>query len=168
MWFGLTVIFCTVISDSKKKNVKSAWKVSWTICWFHSHGFWLPLLEMFIGLQKQIYLQAWKRKLIWSIKYQLIQDERMVACVSSANYEQVLILSEIYLIIFWRGLHPRLSSCFFHHRLILESVLQEKKVRQNGSIKITAMRPEQKLRKQENKQLSLGSKKEEVFLARLE
>ena len=48
------IVICLLGYLWYEKNLKSAWKISWSIHCVHSHGLWLPLLEKKINLVNQI------------------------------------------------------------------------------------------------------------------
>ena len=68
----------------------------------------------------------------------------MRACASFANYQQVLILSEINLIISWTGLHPIVQLLFFSSLIntgkcqLTAKPFERNKQSRSGSIRTTA------------------------------
>ena len=81
-----------VIQEKREVSMKDFWRYSLSpVAWSLA----TPIGNVYKST-KSVLLTCLEKKIIWSIKYQLMQQECMTSFVSSANYQQVSILSEIY------------------------------------------------------------------------
>lgn len=110
------------------------------------------------------FLHAWKRKSIWSIKYQLMQQECTTRCVFSVSYQQVFgDLSDYVLKMTTSNNSALIFLITDQYWKVSIKSCECNKQGGSGSIGITAMRPEQEVPKQQKKHFSLDSNKEELL-----